>query len=197
MLALVSSVWRWRIACSSYLGDFLIYACPLRIWILMALTNLSGIAIAPCKYVSDLLLKFECGPNFILFSERWSLNLKPPFSLQPSSSLLHSSISQTPSIFIISFLLDNLYRSPAMPKENYGNSYTIPSSGTNSNGNHYCSRDYGSSAQNQNSYHYSNKDGSYYYSNSNGSTYYNPGSSGKGQTTYTPSSSPDSSGKSK
>lgn len=34
-------------------------------------------------------------------------------------------------------------------------------------GNHYCSRDYGSSASNQNSYHYSNSDGSYYYSNSN------------------------------
>lgn len=35
-------------------------------------------------------------------------------------------------------------------------------------GNHYCSRDYGSSASNQNSYHYSNANGSYYYSNPNG-----------------------------
>ena len=34
-------------------------------------------------------------------------------------------------------------------------------------GNHYCSRDFGGSAANNNAYHYSNKDGSYYYSNSN------------------------------
>jgi len=37
-------------------------------------------------------------------------------------------------------------------------------------GNSYDSRDYGSSASNQNSYHYSNSDGSYYYSNPNGKT---------------------------
>ncbi|KAJ1306285.1 hypothetical protein OPQ81_010988 [Rhizoctonia solani] len=54
--------------------------------------------------------------------------------------------------------------------------YTYKSHGTNSKGNHYCSRDYGSSAPNQNSYHYSNTDGSYYYSNPDGSTYYNNGS---------------------
>lgn len=42
---------------------------------------------------------------------------------------------------------------------------------TNPQGNHYCSRDYGTGASNQNSYHYSNNDGSYYYSNPNGSTY--------------------------
>ncbi|OHW97301.1 hypothetical protein CSPAE12_04010 [Colletotrichum incanum] len=46
-------------------------------------------------------------------------------------------------------------------------------------GNHYCARDYGSSASNSNSYHYSNTDGSYYYSNPNGSTYYNNGSGGE------------------
>lgn len=67
-------------------------------------------------------------------------------------------------------------------------------------GNHYDSRDYGSGASNQNSYHYSNqvspflstlptvmnchvltsnsKGGSYYYSNPNGSTYYNDGQGG-------------------
>ncbi|KAN0071742.1 hypothetical protein V8E54_010338 [Elaphomyces granulatus] len=50
-------------------------------------------------------------------------------------------------------------------------------------GNHYCARDYGESASNPNTYHYSNQDGSYYYSNPNGSTYYNDG---KGQSTYTP-----------
>ncbi|PWN43114.1 hypothetical protein IE81DRAFT_322834 [Ceraceosorus guamensis] len=44
---------------------------------------------------------------------------------------------------------------------------------------------YGSSASNQNSYHYSNSNGSYYYSNPNGSTYYNDG---QGGSTYTPSS---------
>ncbi|KAF2157551.1 hypothetical protein K461DRAFT_264437 [Myriangium duriaei CBS 260.36] len=64
-----------------------------------------------------------------------------------------------------------------------GTSYTVTSSGTNSQGNHYCSRDYGSSASNSNSYHYSNTDGSYYYSNPNGSTYHNDG---QGSSTYTP-----------
>ncbi|RPB10674.1 hypothetical protein P167DRAFT_537398 [Morchella conica CCBAS932] len=73
-----------------------------------------------------------------------------------------------------------------MPKDNFGKQYDVTSSGTNSQGNRYDSRDYGSSAPNQNSYHYSNKDGSYYYSNSNGSSYYNDG---KGNATYsTPSS---------
>ncbi|KAK0668259.1 hypothetical protein QBC41DRAFT_322263 [Cercophora samala] len=60
--------------------------------------------------------------------------------------------------------------------------YTVNSHGTNSQGNHYCSRDYGSSASNSNSYHYSNTDGSYYYSNPNGSTYHN---NGNGGSTYT------------
>lgn len=41
--------------------------------------------------------------------------------------------------------------------------YTYKSSGTNSQGNHYCSRNYGTSAANSNSYHYSNSNGSYYY----------------------------------
>ncbi|KAI7154043.1 hypothetical protein KC349_g7949 [Hortaea werneckii] len=64
--------------------------------------------------------------------------------------------------------------------------YSVNSSGTNSQlkGNHYCSRDYGSSASNSNTYHYSNSNGSYYYSNPNGSTYYN---SGTGYSNYTPS----------
>ncbi|KAJ6019918.1 hypothetical protein N7522_000626 [Penicillium canescens] len=53
--------------------------------------------------------------------------------------------------------------------------YNITSSGMNSQGNHYCSRDYGSSVSNSNNYHYSNSNGSYYYSNPNGSTYYNNG----------------------
>ncbi|KAF8341256.1 uncharacterized protein EI90DRAFT_2905668 [Cantharellus anzutake] len=74
-----------------------------------------------------------------------------------------------------------------MPKDNQGNSYRHKSSGTNSDGNHYCSRDYGSDAPNQNSYHYSNKDRSYYYSNPDGSRYYNDG---KGHSVYT---SPDGS----
>ncbi|KAM0556688.1 hypothetical protein ACHAPJ_005746 [Fusarium lateritium] len=62
--------------------------------------------------------------------------------------------------------------------------YTYKSSGTNDQGNHYCARDYGDSAANSNSYHYSNADGSYYYSNPNGSTYYN---NGQGDSTYTSS----------
>ncbi|KAM0282605.1 hypothetical protein ACHAQH_002974 [Verticillium albo-atrum] len=61
--------------------------------------------------------------------------------------------------------------------------YTVKSSGTNSQGNTYDARDYGASAPNQNSYHYSNQDGSYHYSNPNGSKYTN---SGQGQATYTP-----------
>lgn len=69
---------------------------------------------------------------------------------------------------------------------NSGKGYTTTSSGTNSQGNHYCSRDYGSGAANSNSYHYSNSNGSYYYSNPNGSTYYNSGPSGGGNSTYTP-----------
>ncbi|KAM0305208.1 hypothetical protein HYE67_008883 [Fusarium culmorum] len=60
--------------------------------------------------------------------------------------------------------------------------YEIKSSGTKNQGNHYCARDYGSSASNSNSYHYSNTDGSYYYSNPNGSTYHNDG---QGNSTYT------------
>ncbi|KAI6769809.1 hypothetical protein HG530_004438 [Fusarium avenaceum] len=78
--------------------------------------------------------------------------------------------------------------------------YTVKSSGTNDQGNHYCARDYGDSASNSNSYHYSNtqvllqtyefpmidlyRDGSYYYSNPNGSTYHNDG---QGNSTYTSS----------
>ncbi|KAJ3170507.1 hypothetical protein HDU87_008742 [Geranomyces variabilis] len=60
--------------------------------------------------------------------------------------------------------------------------HSYKSSGENSQGNHYCSRDYGSGAANQNSYHYSNKDDSYYYSNPNGSTYHE---SSSGKATYT------------
>ncbi|TRX91526.1 hypothetical protein FHL15_007531 [Xylaria flabelliformis] len=76
--------------------------------------------------------------------------------------------------------------------------YSYAGHGTNSQGNHYCARDYGSGASNPNSYHYSNTNGSYYYSNPNGSSYYN---SGQGSSTYTSpsgnsySSSSGSSGK--
>lgn len=84
---------------------------------------------------------------------------------------------------------------PSQSSNNSGSSgsgnggYTVTSSGTNSQvsllkdsaasqvailimtqGNSYDARDYGSSASNSNSYHYSNTDGSYYYSNPNGST---------------------------
>ena len=46
-------------------------------------------------------------------------------------------------------------------------------SGTNSQGNHYCTR--GDSTASGGAYHYSNTNGSYYYQNNNGSTYYNDG----------------------
>ncbi|KAJ1324592.1 hypothetical protein MN608_10660 [Microdochium nivale] len=67
---------------------------------------------------------------------------------------------------------------------NYGGSrgFEYRGHGTNSQGNHYCSRDYGPNAPNQNPYHYSNRDGSWYYSNPDGSRYYN---NGKGSSTYT------------
>jgi len=78
-----------------------------------------------------------------------------------------------------------------MPKDNHGNDYSTTSRGTNSQGNAYDSRDYGSGAANQNSYHYSNNDGSYYYNNSDNSKYYNDG---KGNASYTP---PSGNGKTK
>ena len=75
-------------------------------------------------------------------------------------------------------------------QENPRGTYTYKGSGTNkdvrcvpvsnnfllinlSQDNHWCSRDYGLEAANQNPYHYSNRDGSYYYSNPDGSKYYN------------------------
>jgi len=50
------------------------------------------------------------------------------------------------------------------------------SSGTNSAGNHYCTR--GDSKASGGAYHYSNSNGSYYYQNTNGSTYYSNPSTG-------------------
>ncbi|KAK4335644.1 hypothetical protein RTBOTA2_004387 [Rhodotorula toruloides] len=86
-----------------------------------------------------------------------------------------SSFFSSPTPSHLALLLQN---TRDMPKDNYGNSYDISSSGTNDQGKHYCSRDYGSDASNSNS----NSDGSYYYSNSDGSTYYN---SGDGYSNYT------------
>ncbi|KAI0389313.1 hypothetical protein F5Y17DRAFT_133630 [Xylariaceae sp. FL0594] len=64
-----------------------------------------------------------------------------------------------------------------MPKD-----YTYRGHGVNKQGNHYCSRNYGPDAPNQNPYHYSNKDGSWYYKNPNGSSYHD---NGAGRATYT------------
>ncbi|KAJ5359801.1 hypothetical protein N7517_008992 [Penicillium concentricum] len=74
-----------------------------------------------------------------------------------------------------------------MPYDNYDKWYSYKSCGANSEGNHYCSRDYGLGVLNSNSYHYSNQDGSYYYSNPDGSTYYN---SGNGYAVHTPPPAP-------
>ncbi|KAJ7582655.1 hypothetical protein C8J56DRAFT_955385 [Mycena floridula] len=57
--------------------------------------------------------------------------------------------------------------------------YSYTGSGTNSQGNHYCSR---ATDSGNTGYHYSNSNGSYYYANTNGSTYYN---SGSGYSQYT------------
>jgi hypothetical protein len=65
----------------------------------------------------------------------YELNLKM-FSNNPSSSSSSSGLNSTPS--------------------GSGPAYQITSSGTNRDGNHYCSRDYGSDAPNARSYHYSN-----------------------------------------
>jgi hypothetical protein len=91
------------------------------------------------------------------------------------SNCLLSFLSQT----ITANVNSNLYKT--MTEENSGSSgkdYTVTSSGTNSQGNHYCHRE----TDNSSGYHYSNKDGSYYYSNPNGSKYYN---SGGGYSQYT------------
>ncbi|KAK8034868.1 hypothetical protein PG993_009863 [Apiospora rasikravindrae] len=60
--------------------------------------------------------------------------------------------------------------------------YKVTSSGVNSQGNHYCHRDYGSSVPNRNNYHYSNRNRGYYYRNPDGSTYYDDG---RGRNIYT------------
>ncbi|KAG8952508.1 hypothetical protein FRC04_004568 [Tulasnella sp. 424] len=60
--------------------------------------------------------------------------------------------------------------------------YRIKASGINRRGNHWCSRDYGSSAVNRNTYHYKNLDGSFYYYNPDGSRYFN---NGRGYVDYT------------
>ncbi|CAG8711125.1 2843_t:CDS:1, partial [Scutellospora calospora] len=57
------------------------------------------------------------------------------------------------------------------------------STGTNSQGNHWCHR--GPSEAMGGNYHYSNRDSSYYYQNPDGSTYYN---NGQGGAVYTPPS---------
>ncbi|KAJ5118170.1 uncharacterized protein N7515_010393 [Penicillium bovifimosum] len=113
--------------------------------------------------------------------------MKPSSCSELSLSLFHFTF---PNHFIKTNSSPNL-KSSIMPS---GKGYTVTGSGTNSQGNHYCNRDYGSSASNQNSYHYSNTNGSYYYSNPNGSTYY---SSPSGQGTYTPPSGSGSGSSSK
>ncbi|OHF01147.1 hypothetical protein CORC01_03461 [Colletotrichum orchidophilum] len=52
--------------------------------------------------------------------------------------------------------------------------YSYNSSGSNSQGNHYCARDYGSSSSsNPNSYQYTNTNGSFHYSTLKGDKYQN------------------------
>src|SRR5271170_2782573 len=110
-----------------------------------------------------------------------------PFRFQLCAPI-HTLITPSPSPILIasnSYPILTILFITTMPKDNYGQSYNYKSSGTNSSGNHYCARDYGSSASNSNSYHYSNSNGSYYYSNSDGSSYYN---TGNGSSSYTPPS---------
>ncbi|KAG0149290.1 hypothetical protein CROQUDRAFT_653867 [Cronartium quercuum f. sp. fusiforme G11] len=69
-----------------------------------------------------------------------------------------------------------------MPNDNRGQHYNVTSHGTNSEGNHYCSRQYDNQASDANAFHYSNRDNSYYYSNSDGSTFHQ---GSNGTSTYT------------
>ncbi|KAG2421828.1 hypothetical protein HFD88_005804 [Aspergillus terreus] len=69
-----------------------------------------------------------------------------------------------------------------------GRGYTHTGSGTNSQGNHWCSRDTSRtrkflSTDDRRVELRRSSNGSYYYSNSNGSTYYH---NGKGDSVYTP-----------
>ncbi|KIY43919.1 hypothetical protein FISHEDRAFT_77842 [Fistulina hepatica ATCC 64428] len=66
-----------------------------------------------------------------------------------------------------------------MPYDNKGTPYTYSGSGTNDQGNHYCSRQ---TSDGSSGYHYSNQDGSYHYKNFDGSSYHN---NGQGSSTYT------------
>ncbi|TFK99934.1 hypothetical protein BDV98DRAFT_583908 [Pterulicium gracile] len=61
--------------------------------------------------------------------------------------------------------------------------YIVTNSGTNSQGSHWCNRQYEGYSANTNAFHYSNRDGSYFYNNPDGSKYYN---NGKGFSSYTP-----------
>ncbi|KFY62866.1 hypothetical protein V497_02197 [Pseudogymnoascus sp. VKM F-4516 (FW-969)] len=71
--------------------------------------------------------------------------------------------------------------SAAASNSNSSNSftpYTVTSSGTNSQGNHYDTRTQPAGS----AYHYSNSNGSYYYANGDQSTYYNDGQGGASYT---------------
>ncbi|KAH7005658.1 hypothetical protein EDB82DRAFT_552200 [Fusarium venenatum] len=114
--------------------------------------------------------------------------------IKASHRLYKLSLPPSCSELILSIFI-SIHRQSSHYTANVPENYDIKSSGTNSQGNHYRSRDYGSSVSNSNSYHYSNTDGSYYYSNPNGSTYHN---NGQGGSTYTaPSGNSYSSGSGK
>ncbi|KAI4133292.1 MAG: hypothetical protein LQ347_002235 [Umbilicaria vellea] len=118
-----------------------------------------------------------------------TIRLRSPLHKRSTSPLL----SITTSLPSSSITIKRIVSLSKMP--NSDKSYNVTSSGTNSQGNHYCHRDYsssstsasggGSKSSNNNSYHYSNSNGSYYYSNPNSSTYYNDGNGGA---KYTPPS---------
>ncbi|KAF8905063.1 hypothetical protein CPB84DRAFT_1676981 [Gymnopilus junonius] len=66
-----------------------------------------------------------------------------------------------------------------MPDNTSSQDFKYTGSGTNSQGNHWCSRQTDSG---DTGYHYSNKDDSYYYKNPDRSTYFE---NGKGDAKYT------------
>lgn len=158
-----------------------------------------ALQVAPCAQKSNQVLVQPHGTRVICnmtSSRRLGIKRGIAPSVLPPSLLRFTRFPRShPHNHLSKFLVITTIPI-TMPKDNHGNSYGYKSSGTNSGGNHHCSRDYGSSASNSNSYHYSNKNGSYYYSNSDGSKYYNPGSSGAGKTTYTPADSASASGQS-
>lgn len=92
-------------------------------------------------------------PSLLLQPPRTSFIRFEPATTCPVSPCDRSPRTAKPRARPLTLLHPARARTVSRAEDNYGNSYDISSSGTNSQGNHYCSRDYGSDASNSNSYH--------------------------------------------